>query len=298
MITNQDFGRSSVALVDDDKTSRIWLRRILRNIDADLVECRSSEDVLERLQERDFAAAVVDVMLPGMDGFELTQAIRGLDRNADVPVIFLTGQITDDAQLARGYDLGAVDFLEKSISDKLLETKISVFVGLDQRQRQVIARERQQQALAREQEEERERLEQMGRNAARFRMLTSEGSMTSVTGASLGSGPVKDRASKVFARMVDNYHDLLDKYLEQLVVSSPKPVKAMADLIRELGTYGGTPRDLLDIHVAALEAAVQDANPRRAEAYSIEGRLLALEMMGFMVDYYRTGISQLTKNGD
>ncbi|NJO37214.1 MAG: hypothetical protein HC871_05830 [Rhizobiales bacterium] len=104
-----------------------------------------------------------------------------------------------------------------------------------------------------------------------------------------GSVTIRDGAPEVFRRLAEAYAGLMDGYLHQLIVEAPKPLREMKAIVQDLGRRGGGPRDLLDIHLAALEAAAAGVNAARTEAYSVEGRLLALEMMGLLVDYCRTG---------
>lgn len=273
------------------------LQRALSGLDAEFVSCPSAEAAQQEIRERDFAAAVIDVNMPRISGFDLAESIRTGERNAQVPIIFLTGHINDEDQLRQGYALGAVDFLEKSASEFLLRSKVSVFIDLEIRQRELMERELTQARIARDQEERREYLERLEANLTQFRSLSTAGSTTNVTRAIAGAGPIKSRAPGTFANVVQTYVRVLDEYLEQIVLDAPKPAAKMGRVITTLGAYGGGPRDLLDVHLAALEDAVIGVNPRRAEAYSVEGRLLALEMMGLLVDHYRIGINRLAKNG-
>ena len=286
---------AKVLLVDDDPSARLLLKRELSGIACDLVEAEDATGALDVLGRDRFAVAIVDVKLPGMDGLELTAAIRKRERNAQIPIIFLTGRINDDIQLERGYELGAVDFLEKSIAAGFLRAKVSVFADLDQRQRSLLEREREQQRIAHEQEETRRYLARLEYSLASDRALSSAGSTTPVNKSVKGSGPIKDRSPNSFALMCEAYAGLLDTHLGQLVTETPKPVDAMTELTEKVVYHGGGRRDLLDIHVHALEAAVRDVSPRKAEAYSFEGRLLALEMMGLLADHYRKEIARLAK---
>jgi hypothetical protein len=88
---------------------------------------------------------------------------------------------------------------------------------------------------------------------------------------------------------VDGYVSLLHSYLNQLVQKTEKPRTEMERMVTLIGDLGGGPRDLLDVHVTALDDASKSARDERARALALEGRLLALEMMGYLVDYYRTG---------
>lgn len=85
---------------------------------------------LEKLHEGDFALALVDVNMPGMNGFQLAELMREDDRTKEIPIIFLTGSGGDAGRSFRGYEAGAIDFLEKPVHPMVLESKVSAFVAL------------------------------------------------------------------------------------------------------------------------------------------------------------------------
>lgn len=283
----QDPDISKVLLVDDDQVARMLVRRALRDITVDLVEVPDGPTALRSQRDNSFALAIIDIHLVGMDGFDLVRELREQDKG--VPVIFLTSVIRDQKLVEQGYELGAVDFLEKSVPHALLATKVSVFVDIDQRQRHLLQQQMAQQKIAEEQASKQATLEALQKTLDRYRAMGSDGSNTAVTQAITGSGPIRERAKSDYQVLIRDYSALYDDYLEQLVVSADKPIDEMRRVVRRIGILGGGPRDLLDIHVSALEHLVQGVNPRRADAYSVEGRLLALEMMGLLTDFYRTG---------
>ena len=99
----------------------------------------SGEEALKALLEEDFAVVLLDVQMPGMDGFETAKFIRGRERSRTTPIIFLTAVSTDIAQVARGYEAGAVDYVLKPFEPNMLRSKVSVFCDLE-RQRRARAR--------------------------------------------------------------------------------------------------------------------------------------------------------------
>ena len=118
-----------ILLVDDDEANLLSLTATLESLGQELVLARSGEEALRQLLEQDFAAILLDVKMPGMDGFETAEMIRNRKRSKDTPILFLTGFRSDD-HLFRGYDLGAVDFLHKPIVPEVLRSKVRVFVDL------------------------------------------------------------------------------------------------------------------------------------------------------------------------
>src|SRR5687767_6021974 len=100
-------------LVDDRPENILALEGVLTSLGARVVRASSGPEALERLQEADFAAILLDVRMPGMDGFETAACIREQERAGPTPIIFLTALDGDRADQARGYALGAVDYLCK-----------------------------------------------------------------------------------------------------------------------------------------------------------------------------------------
>jgi len=122
-------GRSRVLLVDDSPENLISLEAALDGLGAELVCAGSGMEALRHLLDQDFAAIILDVKMPDMDGFQTAEMIRSRKRSRHIPILFLTGYKSDE-HLFRGYDLGAVDFLFKSVVPEILRSKVNVFVKL------------------------------------------------------------------------------------------------------------------------------------------------------------------------
>lgn len=116
-------------LVDDDPDNLVSLEATLHGVADELVTAQSGAGALRHLLDKDFAAILLDVKMPEMDGFETAELIRTRKRFRHTPILFLTGYRSDD-HLFRGYDLGAVDFLFKPIVPEILRSKVTVFVEL------------------------------------------------------------------------------------------------------------------------------------------------------------------------
>jgi hypothetical protein len=121
--------RAKILLVDDTPENLISLEAALDILGQDLVLAESGMQALRHMLEDDFAAVLLDVKMPEMDGFQTAELIRARKRSRHTPILFLTGYKSDE-QLFRGYDLGAVDFLFKPIVPEILRSKVSVFVEL------------------------------------------------------------------------------------------------------------------------------------------------------------------------
>lgn len=137
-------------LVDDLEENLLALEALLRRPELVLLRARTGFEALELLLQHEVALALVDVQMPGMDGFELAELMRGTDRTRRVPIIFLTAGTSDSQRRFRGYEAGAVDFLQKPIEPDILRSKTDVFFEL-YRQRQEVARQRDDLKLATDQ---------------------------------------------------------------------------------------------------------------------------------------------------
>lgn len=136
-----DTGDVSFLLVDDLEENLVSLEALLRREDLTVLKARSGEEALELLLAHDVALALLDVQMPGMDGFELAEFLRGSERTRHIPIIFVTAGSADQQRRFRGYEAGAVDFIQKPIEADILRSKASVFFDL-YRQRQQIASQR------------------------------------------------------------------------------------------------------------------------------------------------------------
>ena len=121
--------RVKILLVDDTPENLVSLEAALDGLGEELVLARSGMEALRFLLEDDFAAILLDVKMPDMDGFQTAELIRSRKRSRHTPILFLTGYKSDE-HLFRGYDLGAVDFLFKPIVPEILRSKVGVFVEL------------------------------------------------------------------------------------------------------------------------------------------------------------------------
>ncbi|HEX7300087.1 MAG TPA: SpoIIE family protein phosphatase [Solirubrobacteraceae bacterium] len=129
----------SVLLVDDRPENLLALEAVLEPLGARLCTAGSGEEALKALLDEDFAVVLLDVQMPGMDGFETARYIRGRQRSRTTPIIFLTAVNTDVAQVAKGYEAGAVDYVLKPFEPNMLRSKVGVFCDLE-RQRRARAR--------------------------------------------------------------------------------------------------------------------------------------------------------------
>ena len=107
--------RINILMVDDSATNLLALESILQGPDRNLVRASSGEDALRYLLSNEVAVILMDVYMPGLDGLETAELIRGRERSKNIPIIFLTADSTGGRHLSRGYSLGAVDYIVKPV---------------------------------------------------------------------------------------------------------------------------------------------------------------------------------------
>ena len=129
--------KAKILLVDDRPENLLALEAILSALDQTLVRVNSGEEALKALLTDEFAVILLDVQMPGMDGFETAAHIKRRERTRDVPIIFLTAINHGPHHTFRGYAAGAVDYISKPFDPWVLRAKVSVFVDLYQKNRQL-----------------------------------------------------------------------------------------------------------------------------------------------------------------
>jgi CheY-like chemotaxis protein len=126
-----------ILLVDDRPDNLLALEAILGSLGQTLVRASSGEEALKALLADDYAVILLDVQMPGMDGFETASHIKRRERTRDIPIIFLTAINREPQHAFRGYSTGAVDYLAKPFDPWVLRAKVAVFVDLHRKNRQL-----------------------------------------------------------------------------------------------------------------------------------------------------------------
>jgi CheY-like chemotaxis protein len=174
--------KARILLVDDRAENLIALEAILSSLNQQLVPVRSGEAALKALLSDEFAVILLDVVMPGMDGFETAAHIKRRARTHDVPIIFLTAAGAEPDHAFRGYAAGAVDYIAKPFDPWVLRAKVAVFVDLYMKNRQL----REQAELLRRQAES----TADGATGGLLAELSRRLSAVEVTAAGLASLPV------------------------------------------------------------------------------------------------------------
>ena len=138
----------SLLLVDDVEENLVALEASLASLGHRLVLARSGEEALRHLlKDDDYAAVILDVQMPGIDGFATAEAIRQRERTKDLPILFLTAINRDEVHRLRGFSAGAMDYIFKPVDPEVLRAKVAVFVRLYATDREL---RRQQEELRRQ----------------------------------------------------------------------------------------------------------------------------------------------------
>ncbi|KUP90562.1 response regulator [Tritonibacter horizontis] len=283
-----------ILAIDDSPDDLDLITALLDEADGDytLLAVQNSSEAYASLDDGPVDCVLLDYRLSGESGLAILSTLK--ERDADCPVILMSGIGSVDVAVD-AVRLGASDFLYKDeLSAATLKTKIAMAL-----QRAALSKELEQtlqtvKSLPPTSDPEFAKVVKeanlesvMARSLGVLRNMSMAGSSTPVTRAVTGVSGLRDRNPHLFHELVNRYLGVLDPYLRQLTAKSDKPLSEMRAIAHAVGSYAGGPRDLLDIHVAATEIGARQVAPSRAEAVLIEGRLLALELMGLLVDYYR-----------
>ncbi|MEO8551862.1 MAG: response regulator [Kofleriaceae bacterium] len=234
-----EYGRD-ILVVDDNDTNLIAIEAALTPLKRRLILAKSGTEALQHLLHQDFALIILDVMMPGMDGFETARLVRSRARNRATPIIFVTGLAWQDDEILHAYELGAVDFLVKPIRPEVLRAKAGVFIQLQDRTRELHdkgeeLRKAQVRAHERELAMQRERFES--------EVLEHQNRQLAETDKR------KDEFLAILAHELRNPLQPLQTAVELLAVDDQKPVppRVRAIIERQVQSIGRLVDDLLDV---------------------------------------------------
>ena len=242
----------ALLLVDDVPENLLAVEAALEPLGHRCIRASSGEEALKHLLVDDVAVIVLDVQMPGMDGFETALAIKQRERSKDIPIVFLTAINREDDHRLRGYETGAVDYLFKPVEPELLRAKVGVFLDLHLKSRLLIE---QGQALARRTME----LERSNADLEQFSYVASHDLQE----------PLRV-ISGYLELLEDHLGDRLDDEGRDWLRRCTRASERMSSLITDLLTYaragsgGGEPADVdldaaVQVALDAVELAVADA---------------------------------------
>ncbi|MBC7428903.1 MAG: hybrid sensor histidine kinase/response regulator [Bacteriovorax sp.] len=126
-----------ILIVDDVKDNLLALKSLLARDDVNISEARSGIEALDLMMKHDFSLAMLDIQMPGMDGFELAELMRGSNKTKNIPIIFVTAIAKDQKYIFKGYESGAVDFLSKPLDPHIVCSKVNVFLEIHQQKKEL-----------------------------------------------------------------------------------------------------------------------------------------------------------------
>ena len=129
-----EYGQASILIVDDDVGGLLAMQEVVRTTGARAVTASSGEEALRHVLDEDFAAILMDVRMPGIDGFTTASLIRERKRSRYTPIIFLTAATEDLASMFKSYRAGAVDFMVKPIIPEVLKSKLARIAAIKDRE--------------------------------------------------------------------------------------------------------------------------------------------------------------------
>lgn len=129
--------RVSILLVDDRPQNLLALEAILEPLNQRLVRAESGAEALRAILRDEFAVILLDVQMPGMNGFEVAQTIKSRERSRFIPIVFLSAISKEDEYVFKGYEVGAVDYVFKPFNPDVLRSKVAVFVDLYLKQKEI-----------------------------------------------------------------------------------------------------------------------------------------------------------------
>ena len=125
----------NILIVDDLKENHLVMEGVLIDPELNIVKAMSGEEALSLCLSHDFAVIFMDVQMPGMDGFETAELLRGIEKTKNIPIIFVTALSKEKASVFKGYEVGAVDYLSKPIDPLILRSKASIFKDMYKQRR-------------------------------------------------------------------------------------------------------------------------------------------------------------------
>jgi CheY-like chemotaxis protein len=276
-----------VLSVDDRPQNLLAIEDILQAVsqeaNQEIISKSSGKEALKYLLTEDVAVILLDVRMPILSGLETAALIRQRKSITNTPIIFITAESPTAEEITTAYALGAVDYIAKPIVPEILKSKVSVFIEL-YRKSQALIQLSEEKAI--------QMFVEYYRKAKENTRLKEEsellaGWQDSPTNNTKEQQPLRKRDLGSFSKLQTSYESLLDGYIDSIIFGKNPPKKQLHTLAERIGDLGGGPRDVVDIHLSSLASKSKQLSKEREQSYALEGRLQALELMGFLVDYYR-----------
>jgi signal transduction histidine kinase len=297
-----------VLLVDDRPENLVALEAALRQVECEIVTAPGGREALELLLVDEVALALLDVQMPGMDGFELAELMRGAERTRSIPIIFVSAALRDQARVFKGYETGAVDYLLKPLDPHVLRSKVEVFLELYRQRQQLAVRVGELEAVLAELRRAEARLREADRRKDEFLAVLSHelrnpllplrASVHVLEHAPAG-GEQAQRALGTIARQVDHLASLVDDLLDVTRIS-----KGKIQLHRQAVDLIDVVRRSIDDHRAAANAgeltlvAELPAGPLTLDADPTRLTQIAANLLGNAIKFTPPGGTVRIEVGD
>lgn len=275
-----------VLLVEDNPVDADLVRELL----AEGTPGRFESSHVERLSQalaclgtEDFDLVLLDLSLPDSQG--LDTLLRTQEEAPEVPIIVLTGA-NDGALALRAVQAGAQDYLAKGQIDSQLLVR-SMNYAIERHRLLAEAAERQAAERQAAEREAAERIQQLEGELRALEQLSGP-PQTAVTAQLFDVAPLRDTVPATFNDLVRCYGDLMDLALDQQAYKVNHDVsESLRAVVEQLGFLRAGPRDVVEIHSSALKRKTREVTHIKAQVYIEEGRLMVLELMGYLVSFYR-----------
>ncbi|HPE33976.1 MAG TPA: response regulator [Bacteroidales bacterium] len=271
-----------ILIIDDLEVNLITLGGNLRKLKAEIFKAQSGNEALIRIKQHDFALIIIDIQMPGMNGYEVAEQIRQGRRNQFTPIIFLTAVYFDQLSVYKGYQTGAVDYITKPFNFDILISKVRVFLDLDRIRHELVESRKQFVDVVQDQTDMICRTySDMTISFANNSMLTALNTeLEAIVGVSIFSWVSDDDQKKInnalttlnpTSPLTEIYHTLVTSPTHQLSVSSF--IRALFNEEYELSGYQWVIRDITD-EIFTREQLLK-AKQKAEEATKSKSRFLA-----------------------
>lgn len=273
---NEPFKQIINVLIVDDSTEKLnSLELILSDVDCHVLKAKNCQDTLKKLKQHDNVALILmDVQMPKTDGLETAELIRENQAYKDLPIIFISEKEWNDTLIMKGYALGASDYLTTPYQPVIIKAKVNVFKNL--------YRYQQEKLIGLNHAATKNEIDKIIQGQHKMMLWAEEDKF-------LYNSKVKSlrmRNKTMFNHLLLEYELLLGAYLntsKKNIVELHQKVKILSEC---LGRQDAGARDVVDIHLSAILKLTKDINIKQIITYTLEGRLLAIELMGNLLEYY------------
>ncbi|MBI5115957.1 response regulator [Candidatus Poribacteria bacterium] len=265
--------RQRILIVDDNKDNLYALERMLSGTGAQVIRASTGNEALIASLNNEFAVAILDVQMPGMDGYELAELLRGTQKTRNLPIIFLSAIYSDDYHVFKGYDAGGVDFIIKPYNPRILINKVRIFLELDRQKEESAEANRQLQREVADREKA-----EAGLKHAMAELARSNAELDSFAYSVSHDLRAPLRGMNGFSQaLLEDYSEILDEqgkdYLCRICSESERMSQLIDDLLNlsrvSRAEIRREPVDLSGI-VRTIAAEMERREPDRAVEFLVE----------------------------